>query len=184
MPSPFCETCGTLIITQRIGSERKLIYWCSKCKTEIFEDKKVNKEAFQETTLINHSEKQLPLHEVHSIVKKTKEVGLISVVCANTPEVASKVAAFRPDIVAVEPPELIGTGIPVSKAKPEVVTDTVSLVRKVDSTITILCGAGITKGADVSAALDLGTEGVLIASGIVKAKDPREALLDIVKAMK
>ncbi len=134
-------------------------------------------------TLINHSERKLPLDEVQSIVKRTKELELISVVCANTPEVAAKVASFRPDIVAIEPPELIGTGIPVSKAKPEVVTDTVSLVRKVNSTITILCGAGITKGADVSAALNLGTEGILIASGIVKARDPRKALRDIVKAM-
>ncbi len=135
-------------------------------------------------TLINHSERKLPLEEVQSIVQRTKELGLISVVCANTPEVAAKVASFRPDIVAIEPPELIGTGIPVSKAKPEVVTDTVSLVRKVNSTITILCGAGITKGVDVSAALNLGTEGILIASGIVKARDPRKALLDIVKAMR
>ncbi len=57
MPSPFCETCGTLITTQRIGSERKLIYWCPKCKKEIFEGEKVDKEAFQETTFIKHTEK-------------------------------------------------------------------------------------------------------------------------------
>ena len=135
-------------------------------------------------TLINHSERRLPLEEIQSIVQKTKELELISVVCANTPEVAAKIASFRPDIIAIEPPELIGTGIPVSKAKPEVVTDTVSLVRKVNSTITILCGAGITIGADVSAALNLGTEGILIASGIVKVRDPRKALLDIVNAIK
>jgi triosephosphate isomerase len=135
-------------------------------------------------TLINHSERKLPLEQVQVLVKRAKDAGLGSVVCADTPETASKVATFRPDIVAIEPPELIGTGIPVSKAKPEVVTNTVSLVRKVNSTITILCGAGITRGEDVAAALDLGTEGVLIASGIVKARDPRKALLDIIKAMK
>ena len=135
-------------------------------------------------TLINHSERRLPLEDVEAAVKRSRDSGLISVVCADTPEAASKVASFRPDMVAVEPPELIGTGIPVSKAKPEVVTNTVSLVRKVNSTITILCGAGITEGEDVSAALKLGTEGVLIASGIVKARDPRAALLGIVEAMK
>jgi triosephosphate isomerase len=135
-------------------------------------------------TLINHSERRLPFKDIELAVKRARELGLISVVCADTPETASEVASFKPDMIAVEPPELIGSGIPVSKAKPEVVTNTVSLVRKVDSTITILCGAGITKGGDVSAALMLGTEGVLIASGIVKAKDPREALLDIVEAMK
>jgi triosephosphate isomerase len=75
-------------------------------------------------------------------------------------------------MIAVEPPELIGTGIPVSKAKPEIITSTVKLVRKVNSKVTILCGAGISHGEDVAAALKLGTQGVLVASGIVKAKDP------------
>ncbi len=57
MTSPFCEICGTLITTKRIGSERKLIYWCPMCKKAISEGKKVNIEAFQETTIIDHTEK-------------------------------------------------------------------------------------------------------------------------------
>jgi DNA-directed RNA polymerase subunit M/transcription elongation factor TFIIS len=57
MSSPFCETCGTLITTQRVGSERKLIFWCPKCQKEIFEGKKVKKETFQETSVIEHTEK-------------------------------------------------------------------------------------------------------------------------------
>ncbi|PWI49168.1 hypothetical protein CEE45_03250 [Candidatus Heimdallarchaeota archaeon B3_Heim] len=57
MASPFCEICGTLITTRRIGSERKLMYWCPKCQKEILESRKVDKVAFQETTLINHNVK-------------------------------------------------------------------------------------------------------------------------------
>jgi triosephosphate isomerase len=83
---------------------------------------------------------------------------------------------MRPTITSVEPPELIGTGISVSKAKPEIVTDTVKLVHKVDPQMTILCGAGISQAEDVSIALKLGTNGVLVASGIVKAKDPYSVL--------
>ncbi|PIX31833.1 triose-phosphate isomerase, partial [Candidatus Bathyarchaeota archaeon CG_4_8_14_3_um_filter_42_8] len=84
----------------------------------------------------------------------------------------------------IEPPELIGTGIPVSKAKPEVVTDTIKLVRKVNPTVTILCGAGISHGDDVAVALRLGTQGVLVASGIVKAKDQYRVLREFAKATK
>ncbi|MEM2094188.1 MAG: triose-phosphate isomerase [Candidatus Bathyarchaeia archaeon] len=135
-------------------------------------------------TLINHSERRIPLKDIDQAVRRAKQVGLISVVCADTPANASTVAYYKPDIVAVEPPELIGTGIPVSKAKPEVVTDTVALVRRANPDVTILCGAGITKGEDVAAAIKLGTEGVLIASGIVRAKDPEAALMDIVQSMK
>jgi triosephosphate isomerase len=131
-------------------------------------------------TLINHSERRLPFEIVEATIQRARKVGLLTCVCADTPRSAQRIASFRPDIVAVEPPELIGTGIPVSQAQPEVVTRTVTLVREVNADITILCGAGITRGADVAAALQLGTEGVLIASGIVKAADRRAALLDLV----
>lgn len=123
-------------------------------------------------TLINHSEKQLKLSDIDEIIKITREHGLLSVVCANNPNISAAVATLKPDVIAIEPPELIGTGIPVSKAKPEVVTDTIKLVREVNQKVTILCGAGISHGEDVAVALKLGTQGVLVASGIVKAKDP------------
>lgn len=142
----------------------------------------VVKEAGAVGTLINHSERRLKLAEIDAIIKKTKELQLASVVCTNNANVSASAAALKPDFIAIEPPELIGTGIPVSKAKPEIVTETVKLVRQINSEVTLLCGAGITKGDDVAAALKLGTEGVLVASGIVKAKEPQRVLLDFAQA--
>ena len=133
-------------------------------------------------TLINHSERQLRLSDIDRVIRITQEVGLISVACANNPSISAAVATLKPDILAIEPPELIGTGIPVSKAKPEVVTDTIKLVRKVNPKVTILCGAGISRGEDVAAALKLGVQGVLVASGIVKAKDPYTVLREFAQA--
>lgn len=141
------------------------------------------KEAGVVGTIINHSERRLLFKDIDSTIRRAKEADLITCVCADTAKNSSTIAYFSPEIIAVEPPELIGSGIPVSKAKPEVVSDTVSLVRKVNKDITILCGAGISKGEDVEAALKLGTEGVLIASGVVRAKDQRAALMDLVKPM-
>jgi triosephosphate isomerase len=142
------------------------------------------KEAGGTGTLINHSERQLKLSDIDEVIKITREVGLVSLVCANNPSISAAVATLKPDILAIEPPELIGTGIPVSKAKPEVVTDTVKLVRKVNPKVTVLCGAGISHGEDVSVALKLGTQGVLVASGIVKAKDPYMILREFAQATK
>jgi triosephosphate isomerase len=142
------------------------------------------KEAGAVGTLINHSERQLKLSDIDAIIRLTREKGLLSVVCANNPTISAAAAALKPDIIAVEPPELIGTGIPVSKAKPEVVTNTVKLVREVNSKVIILCGAGITSGEDVAAALKLGTQGVLVASGIVKAKDPYAVVREFAEATK
>jgi len=142
------------------------------------------KEAGAAGTLINHSERQLKLSDIDTAIKLAREKGLVSCVCANNPSVSVAVAALKPDIVSVEPPELIGTGIAVSKAQPAVVTDTVKLVREVNAEVTILCGAGISRGEDVTVALKLGTQGVLVASGIVKAKDPYKILREFAEATK
>ena len=141
------------------------------------------KEAGAIGTLINHSERRLKLCDIEAIIARTREAGLVSVVCTNNAAVSEAAAALKPDIVSLEPPELIGTGIPVSKSKPEVVTETVALVKHVNPCVVTLCGAGITKGEDVSAALKLGTMGVLVASGIVKAKDPRKVLMEFSAAI-
>jgi len=143
-------------------------------------------EAVKETaatgTLINHSERQLKLSDIDAIIKIAREKGLVSVVCANNPAISAAVATLKPDVLAIEPPELIGTGIPVSKAKPEVIANTVRLVREINRKVVILCGAGISHGEDVAAALRLGTRGVLVASGIVKAKDPYTVLREFAEA--
>jgi len=141
------------------------------------------KEAGAVGTLINHSERRLKLADIDTIITRARECGLIEVVCSNNAAVSAAAAALKPDMIAVEPPELIGTGIPVSKAKPEVVSGTVDLVKRVNRDVTILCGAGITQGEDVEAALQLGTKGVLVASGIVKAKDPYRVLLEFAEAV-
>jgi triosephosphate isomerase len=135
-------------------------------------------------TLINHSERQLKLSDIEQIIRIVRENEMISVVCANNPRVSAAVAALQPDMIAIEPPELIGTGIPVSKAQPEVITGTIKLVREVNKKVTILCGAGISHGADVAAALTLGTQGVLVASGIVKAKDPYKIMREFADSSK
>ncbi len=131
--------------------------------------------------LVNHSEKRLHLSDIGAIVHRIRMQDLISVVCANTSTVASAASALGPDMIAIEPPELIGTGVAVSKAKPEVITEATAKIRKVNPEIAILCGAGITSGEDVSAAIELGTSGVLVASGVVKAKDQKVALMDLAK---
>jgi triosephosphate isomerase len=135
-------------------------------------------------TLINHSERQLPLNIIEVTVKRAKEAQLISVVCVDTVDKAKLVARFNPDSIAIEPPELIGSGVSVSKAKPEIVAGAVKAVKIINPNVRVLCGAGITNGEDVIAAQKLGAEGILVASGVVKAKDPQAALLDLARSLR
>jgi len=132
-------------------------------------------------TLLNHSEHRLQQQEVAQTVAACKKANLLTCVCADTAANSGTMARFAPDLVAVEPPELIGGDVSVTDARPEVVSEAVLAVRNVDASIPVLCGAGVKTGKDVKKAIELGAKGVLLASGVVKSKDPRKALEDLVR---
>ena len=134
-------------------------------------------------SLINHSENRMKLADIDEVIQLCKKNDIESCVCTNNIATSKAIATFNPDAVAVEPPELIGSGIPVSQAQPEVVEDSVKGVKSISKKIKVLCGAGISTGDDMKAAMDLGADGVLLASGIVKAQNPKEALLDLVSKL-
>ena len=126
-------------------------------------------------TLLNHSEHQIPMSQLAESIRRASKVSLTTVACADTPARASKIVLMRPDFIAVEPPELIGGDISVSKAKPEVISKSVEEVKEKHG-IRLLVGAGIKTREDVVKALELGADGILIASGVDLAEDPEKAL--------
>ena len=134
-------------------------------------------------TLVNHAECQMSWEEIEKTINRCKELGLLTVLCTADLESSEKGAHLNPDMIAVEPPELIGGDISVSTAKPEIISDTVELVKKINSDISVLCGAGVKNQTDVSKAISLGSEGILLASGVVKSSEPRKVLLDLIKGL-
>jgi len=71
-------------------------------------------------SLINHSEHRISSKEITKLVSKLKKLKMISVLCVkNVPE-ARKYAKLNPNYIAIEPPELIGSGKAVSKEKTRV----------------------------------------------------------------
>ena len=132
-------------------------------------------------SLVNHSEHRLRLADIGMVLERLRENDLISLLCTDTVETTKAGAALSPDMLAIEPPELIGTGISVSKAKPEVVRGAVQAVQKINPKVHVLCGAGISTGDDVARAIELGAEGVLLASAYVKAKEPKLVLIDMAR---
>lgn len=128
-------------------------------------------------SLLNHSERRVDFETLGKSIKRCKELGLTTVACADTPETAERIAEFKPDYIAIEPPELIGGEISVSKAKPEVITESIEKVKPFG--IPVLCGAGIKNREDVSKAKELGVKGILVASGVVKSENPEEAMRDL-----
>ena len=134
-------------------------------------------------TLVNHAECQMSWEEIEKTINRCKELGLSTVLCTADLESSEKGSHLNPDKIAVEPPELIGGDISVSTAKPEIISDTVEIVKEINSEISVLCGAGVKNQEDVSKAITLGSEGILLASGVVKSSEPRKVLLDLIKGL-
>lgn len=138
------------------------------------------KAAGADGSLLNHAEKRIPFSQIAESLNRAREVGFFTVVCARDLKEAKEIAALKPDAVAIEPPELIGGNVSVSTAEPEVIIAAV----KASPHVPIIVGAGVKTGEDVKKALELGAKGVLLASGITRAKDPRKVLVEFAKALK
>ncbi len=134
-------------------------------------------------TLINHSEHRLLLADIDACISRAKELALDHIVCSNNVATSKTIAAFSPNFVAVEPPELIGGDISVTTADPGIVSKTVEAVKDIDKNVKILCGAGVKDGKDVAKAIELGADGVLLASGVVKAKDKKSVIYDLASGL-
>ncbi len=135
-------------------------------------------------TILNHSESRRTLAELRRLVPRLGNLGLDVCLCAQTSREAAKLSALGPKYIAIEPPELIGTGVAVSKARPELVQKTVAAVRRAGYSGRILCGAGIVSGGDVSKAVELGVDGVLVASSVVKAADWETKVRELAGSLK
>ncbi|KAA0005233.1 MAG: triose-phosphate isomerase [Thermoplasmata archaeon] len=140
------------------------------------------KEAGAKGSILNHSEHVITANEIKKGIEALRKNGMESIVCAADNEIAKALAVLEPDYIAVEPPELIGGDISVTKAKPSVVRDAVEGVKQV-SKAKVLCGAGIKNGEDVRKAIELGSSGILVASGVVKAKDKEKIIREMAEAM-
>jgi triosephosphate isomerase len=141
------------------------------------------KEAGAVGTLINHSEHRLKLADIDACITRVKKLDLDHIVCSNNIATSRAIAAFFPNFIAVEPPELIGGDISVTTADPGVVSGSVEAVKKIEEKVNVLCGAGVKNGKDVAKAIELGAAGVLLASGVVKAKDKEGVLRDLARGI-
>ncbi len=131
-------------------------------------------------SLLNHAERPLEDNAILQAIEAAKACGLFTIVCANDVVRGMAVLEMGADLVAVEPPELIGGDISISKAQAEVVADAVARI----GGARLLVGAGVRDYDDVRLACEMGASGVLLASGVVKADDPEAALRELARGLK
>jgi triosephosphate isomerase (TIM) len=132
-------------------------------------------------SLINHSEHRIEMKSIASLVGRMRKLSMTSIVCVRTPHEVMEISVFGPDFIAIEPPELIGSGRAVSKENPAIITRSIEAA---GSRSRVICGAGITDKGDVRAAIKLGSKGILIASGVVKANSWEHKIAELASGMK
>ena len=134
-------------------------------------------------SLINHSEHRISNKEIEKLVLKLEELNMISIVCVKDIAEVKKYVKLNPNFIAIEPPELIGSGKAISKEKPDLIVKAADIVNNSKNKTKLLCGAGIVSGEDVAKAIELGSKGILVASGIVKSKDWNKIISEFAKAL-
>lgn len=130
-------------------------------------------------SLLNHSERRLGEDKIISTVKKAQKLGFEIALCVESMEEARRYSALKPSFIAYEPKELIGGNVSVSTAKPEIVSEIVDICGT--EGVPVLVGAGIKNGQDVRKSLDLGAQGILVSSGVVRSPDPVGSLNSLIK---
>jgi triosephosphate isomerase len=134
-------------------------------------------------SIINHSEHRITESEIKNLVKRLKKLKLKTIVCVKNVSEAKKYAKINPTFIAIEPPELIGTGRAISTEKPQLITNSINAVQAAKNSTKLLCGAGIVSAEDVSRAVELGSKGILVASGVIKAKNWERILSDFSRGL-
>jgi triosephosphate isomerase len=134
-------------------------------------------------SIVNHSEARLAQETVRHLIPRMKTLGLASCVCGEDPKEIASLSALAPEMLAVEPPELIGGGVAVSQARPDLLLEASRSAKEAGFTGRLLCGAGIATGEDVRAASRLGMDGILVASSVVKAKDWASKINELATAL-
>jgi triosephosphate isomerase len=133
------------------------------------------KKAGARGTLLNHSENRISHNQIKETIKMLKKQKMKVIVCCENIKEAGKISKLKPDYIAYEPKELIGGKVSVSDSKPELIK---KIVKKVKP-IKVLIGAGIKTRQDVVESLELGAKGVLVASGVIKDKNPKKKIKEL-----
>ena len=125
--------------------------------------------------LLNHSEKRIKFEDIKKGIKLGKKYNLKVIVSSNSLNEAIKISKLNPDYLAIEPEELISGKISISEAKPELIKKAAKKIKN------LIVGAGIHSKEDVNKALGYGAKGILISSAIIKSKDPRKIIKELIK---
>ena len=131
-------------------------------------------------TFLNHAENPSTVHELAATIARANEVGILTVVCADSVEEGQMIASLEPDVMVCELTSLIGTG---QVAGEDYMRGSTEAVKAVSPNTQVLQAAGISSGQNVYDAIKYGADGTGGTSGIVAAEDPFATLDEMFEAL-
>jgi triosephosphate isomerase (TIM) len=131
--------------------------------------------------MLNHIAHPLDWVMLVELIDRAREVGLTSMVCVGSLDEALRVAAWGPDILLYEPPELIGrehvgsrTWIPSAN----------QAIAEVNPRVLRMHAGGVATPADAQAIMAAGADGTGSTSGVVFTNDPATSAHAFIRAVR
>ncbi|MGX7091151.1 triose-phosphate isomerase [Hutsoniella sourekii] len=131
-------------------------------------------------TFLNHAERSMKSSDIVRAISRANELGIISILCADSLAEAKALASLNPDIMLCEPTDLIGTG---KTSDENYVKQTNDAVKKISPNTLMMQAAGISTADDVKKVIELGADGTGCTSGITEAENPKKMLADMINAL-
>jgi len=138
------------------------------------------KEAGAEAVFLNHAENPKTVADLYATIKRCKELGIITIVCADSTVEAKAVCCMGADIVLAEPTDLIGTG---QVADDSYTVETVKALHSIDPNVLVMIASGVSTAEDCYNVVKLGADGTGATSGILKAPDPKQRVMEMAQAI-
>jgi triosephosphate isomerase (TIM) len=131
--------------------------------------------------MLNHAERPLAERALRTAIDRARDAGLRTLVCANDSAEAAHFAAWHPDLILLEPHDLIGTAH--GRERPWIAQANAAVAR-VDPRILVMHSGGVAHESDVQAIIAQGAAGTGCTSAIVRATDRRRTVTQLIAAVR
>jgi triosephosphate isomerase (TIM) len=130
---------------------------------------------------LNHAERPLDEGTLRRAIDRAREAGLVTMVCADDVGQAKQYASWEPDMILVEPHELIGTA--GKRLRPSI-PGVNAAVAHVNPDVLVMHSGGIADEQDVRAIVSQGAAGTGSTTAIVQATERQTLTTRMIRAVR
>lgn len=131
--------------------------------------------------MLNHAERPIDERVLPAAIGRARDAGLLTIVCADAIPQAARYAACAPDIVLVEPHDLIGTA---GRLRRPSIALASAAVASVDAGVLVMHGGGVAGERQARAIMAEGASGTGCTSAIVRASNRRDMTARMIRAVR